>query len=495
VSVAESEAGILPPGAAVVQRSMAQRVAWNSLWLMGRPLLLNVLSIVTTGYIARTLGAADYGAFNLGYAQVALFLPITNLGLRAVAVRAIAEDRANAREIARSMLAARLILTLMAVLLACAWLAPPTYSATTRVIGLAAVVSMVLSSISSVSVDVFQGFERSRLSSQPFMVGGLALTVLSVLALFFGLGLPGFVTAYLVGHLLQFGLIQWTVCRQFFSMTPAWDWPRLKEIFHQARPFAALCMLGSFVDPAVVDVMVLGAVLGSGAVGPYTAALGLITRLLMIPLGIADAMYPAVAGGCRHRRDEVERTVRRCALNLILLTLPVALCLSFTAPTVLWILFGDEYLSATGALRVAAWLIPFYGMAYLVRECLCAVHRQGTVLRLTLVNLGLLVAFCAVLIPPFGSLGAAMAGVGREVVMAALWLRALSRQFGHPVALGAVCRVGVALAAMALPLVVLLFAYNHVNAVIAAVVSFACYGAAVVGLKLVDVRLPRRRGA
>jgi len=485
---ATSGAAPLSAAAAGPDPSMARRVGGNSLWLIARPLLLNVLSIASNLYIVRELGAANYGAFNLGFAQVALFSPLCNLGLRAVAVRAIAEDRARGREIVGALAALRLVLTAVAVLLIAGWLALPTYSLTTRLIGAAAVCSMVCTSLGGSMIDLFQGFERSRLSAQPQLVGGLVLTLLSVLALLAGWGLPGFVAAYVLGAAIQFLLLDWTARRALFAVRPVWDWVRMKQLALQARPFAMLSILSNVTDVPVIDVLILGAVMGAGAVGPYTAALGLVLRLLMIPHGIGDALYPAVAAHNRQDRTDVEATLRRCIVNLALITLPAAVCLALTAATVLGLLYGKEYLSAAPALSLAGWLLPLMGINYVMRECLSAVHRQGVVLRLTFLSCLVMIALYALLIPPFGIVGAVVAGLAREVVMLGLWARPFRQEFGRPIPVRDVARIMPALMLFALPIVLVGSSHGYAAVVAAAAGGGGLYVLAVLALGLVHVK-------
>lgn len=473
--------------------SMARRVGGNSLWLIARPLLLNLLSIASNLYIVRKLGATQYGAFNLGFAQVALFSPLCNLGLRAVAVRAIAEDRARSREIVGALFALRLLLTALAVVLIAGWLSLPAYSLTTRLIGAAAVGSMVCTALGGNAIDLFQGFERSRLSAQPQLVGGVVLTLLSVLALLVGWGLPGFVAAYVLGAFIQLLLLHVTARREFFEIRPIWNWARMKQLALQARPFAVLSLLSNVTDVPVIDVLILGAVMGDAAVGPYTAALGLVLRLLMVPHGIGDALYPAVAAQHRHDRKDVETTLRRCILHLALLTLPAAVCLTFTAGTVLGLLYGREFLSAAPALALAGWLLPLMGVNYVMRECLSAVHRQGEVLKLTLVSCLLMVAFYASLIPWFGITGAVCAGLARELVMFCLWARPFRREFGAPFPMRDLARAVPALALLALPLL-WVGAQGPLRVIAAAAVGGGLYLLTVVAVGLINAKgvpLPR----
>jgi PST family polysaccharide transporter len=496
VSVAElhAEQAIAPSGGTPAE-GMAGRVAGNSLWLIFPPLLLQVLSVLSNAYIARKLGAVDYGQFSLGFAQVALFSPVCNLGLRAVAVRAIAQDRAHAREIAAAVLALRLLFTALATLLSLAWLCTPTYSLTTRLIGLAAVASMIFASLGVVPVDLFQGHERPRLAARPQILGGLSLTLLSVLALAAGLGLPGFVAAYVLGAAIQATLLIRTACREFFPLLPRWDWPAIKGLLRQLRPFALLSLMSSVTDAPLLDVLVLGAIYGPSSVGPYSAAIGLIARLLMIPQGVADAAYPAVAFEDRRGREAVEPAIRRCVTLLLVVTAPLALCLTLAAPTVLWLLYGSQYLSAAPALQVAAWLLPLTGLSYLIRECLSAVHRQGSVVVLNVLSVVVLGALCWLLIPRFGPLGAALAGVGRELVMLTFWLAALAREFRRPVAWPDLARLALALAALSLPFALATLAPGHLTTVAASAACFVAYAVAALKLGLVEPSVAARLSA
>jgi O-antigen/teichoic acid export membrane protein len=495
VSVAAADTSAVP--AAAGAGTMVGRVGRNSAWLIAQPLVLNVLSVVSTAYIARKLGASDYGAFNLGFAQIALFSPLCNLGLRAVAVRAIAEDRPQAREIVGAAFALRILFTALAALLAAAWLAMPTYSLTTRVIGAAALLSMVFQSAGMVAVDLFQGFERAKLAAQPQLAGGLILTLLSVLALAAGLGLPGFVAAYVVGALIQMLLLHATARRHFFPVRPVLAWQRVRDLFRQARPFAVMSVLSAVTEVSVVDILILGALFPAAAVGAYAAAMALVSRLYMVPYGIADAMYPAVAHRYGQDRDEVEAAVRRYVLNLLLIVLPLALWLSLAAPAVLGILFGGQYAEGVAVLRLAAWLIPLMGFGYLVRECLNAVRRQGTVMRLSLVSGALLLLLYAALIPVLGPVGAAAAGLAHQLLMLPLWLRPFREAFRSPIPSRDLAALALALGAMALPFLPLAIGYSHAGAVFASAAGWAGYAAAVVFLRLVDlpaaVALVRRR--
>lgn len=493
MTTAEATVAAVPPAAAPPDEGVTRRVARNSLWLIAQPLLLNAISVLSTGYIARKLGAADYGTFNLGYAQIALFTPICILGLSGIAIRAVAQDRSRAREVIGTLLATRILTTLAGALLAFLWLLLPTYDLPTRLVGMAAILSMVCQAGSSICVSLFQGFERAELTARGQMAGGLILTGLSVLALLGGLGLPGFVGAYVAGAAIQLFLLLRLARRHFFPVRPRWDWAGIRSYLRLTPPFAFTDLVARTTELSALDLMIVGAFLASDRVGPYAAAVGLVARLAVVPCGIVDALYPAVSHWYAEESEQIRRALWRCGLYLMLVTVPLALCLTFTAPTVLWLLFGPEYLSASGALALAAWLLPLSGSIYFVRVSLAAVHQQGLVARLALVSGLLTVALLVLLVPRLGMLGAAVSLVSRELLMLALWRGPFFRTFGRPLASPEARPALLAVGAMLVPLVLLHTSYSHPAALVAAPVSLLAYAAVLVRMGVVDPALLLRR--
>jgi hypothetical protein len=109
------------------------------------------------------------------------------------------------------------------------------------------------------------------------------------------------------------------------------------------------------------------------------------------------------------------------------------------------------------------------------------------VARLTFVSGGLVILLYGICIPLFGTTGAALAAVLREVLMLTLWLRPFNASFRRPALAADLSRLVLALAVMALPLVLLALHGDHLVTVIAVVLAFAAYAAAALALRLVDV--------
>ena len=150
----------------------SDRVVTNSFWLIAQPLVLNVASLVVVGYMARTLGQADYGKFVFAFAYVSMFAPLANMGLRAITVREIAKDREHADRFLGSILIVRLVLSVVATLLAALLIELLGYPIDTRMVVYLAASTIVFQAVSTTFYDAFQGFEMAKVHGvRPVLLG------------------------------------------------------------------------------------------------------------------------------------------------------------------------------------------------------------------------------------------------------------------------------------------------------------------------------------
>jgi len=273
--------------------SVERTVARNSAMLVLQPLLMNLLSLASTGFIARRLGSAEFGRFNLALAFVAMFAPLANLGLRSLAVRHMAQDRGSAAEYLGKLLVLRTTLALIvAVLVALAAPLSGGAGATSAVIAVAAV-TMVLTVVVGALTDGYQAFEMVRPTTIACFLGGLLLTVASVGVVKAGGGIWQMALVYMLGPLCQLALLGFWVRRLPFRPRLAWDTPVFLQMLRQASPFLGILLVD--MVGTRVDLLILVRLVGEGGLGCYTAATSLVERVRVLSDGTAAALLPAVA--------------------------------------------------------------------------------------------------------------------------------------------------------------------------------------------------------
>jgi PST family polysaccharide transporter len=176
-----------------------------------------------------------------------------------------------------------------------------------------------------------------------------------------------------------------------------------------------------------IDVVMLEASGGLGAVGIYGAATRLSEAWYFVPTAVAAAMAPSITAA--HQRDPSAylASVRRLLCFLTAIALAAAVALSLLSAPIVGALFGQEFASSAPVLAVHAWAGVFVALG--VGQGTWNVCEGLTRLALvrTLGGAAMNIALNVLLIPRFGALGAAVATVVSYAVSAYL-LNAFDRR-------------------------------------------------------------------
>jgi O-antigen/teichoic acid export membrane protein len=430
--------------------STERRVAKNAAWLVLQPLVMNVLSLAATAYIARELGASEFGRFNLAYAFAAMFAPLTNLGLRPLAVRHIAQNRGEASDYLGKVLVLRggLAVVIAVILIAVAPLSGG--SAHTQGVVAVAAVGLVLATLSGVFTDGFQSFEVMRPVSLANMVGAVLLTLTSVLVVWRGGGIQQMAMAYLLGPLCSLVLL-WLWSRgKPFRPHPNWNPSAFYRMLRQALPFFGLGLLEAV--SARIDVLVLARAMGDGNLGSYTVAMTLVDRAMNLCDGAATALFPAIAHLSANSPAAVISLLRNSALWLFMLGVPIAIGTTVLSPLVVALLFGPQYAAAAPLLALAIWRLPIECLAMLQGHSLFAVNRQNLVLRTAAVATVFSILTVYPLVQFLGPLGGVLALLIRPSMAFLMRLPALAHHFPNLWPWAQLARVVISVGLMVIPL-------------------------------------------
>lgn len=164
------------------------------------------------------------------------------------------------------------------------------------------------------------------------------------------------------------------------------------------------------------------------AVAVYAVAVSVINRVRTIPMSIALAMFPTIAG---QEADVADRFVARVSRNALFSVLVTVVLLAVTAPLLVPLLFGERYTPAVLPLLVLLPAAACLSPALVLSRYFTARAQQHQVIAILLVSLGLNVTLNLVWIPRYGTLGAAGASVASYGLQFALMLVAFTRESGQ----------------------------------------------------------------
>jgi len=385
-----------------------QRVIGNSGWMLVDRVVRLGVGLVVSVWLARYLGAGQFGQWNFGLALVGLFATLANLGIDAIVVRDLVKAPAQAPQILGTASALKLggaVATVVSTTFLIAILRSGDWS-------MFWVVFLVSAGFLFQSLDVIDLWFQSDMRVKQVVLARnaafLAIAVVKIGLILLGAPLVAFAAAALAeGGLVAVGL--YAVYRFDRKSIAAWHFD-IKVATGLVRDGWPLMLSGVVVLVYMrIDQIMLSQMLGDVAVGVYSAAVKVSEVWYFIPTVLVSVVAPVLVRAKSQGDDLYHRRVVQLLRTTAILSLGLALLTFVIAQPLIDILFGPTYEAAGDVLKVHVWALLFVALGavsgqYLVIEGLSGVSLQRTAIG----------AFANVIlniywIPAYGAIGAAWA--------------------------------------------------------------------------------------
>ena len=374
-----------------------------------------VASLANAEILTRTLGPALYGDYAAVLATYVLLGALTDLGTGLVAVRAMTQEPERARVLLVATVRLRLLAGLVASALGAARFAHEPA-------GLVGAALPMIQAWSSSRLLLQATLEKTRLA-RATVVGRLLQTGLIFFATRTRPEPVAAVAALALGELLVAALLRGEV-----GTLPRVPW---SESFREARAIAvaALPLAGAFVANELagsLDVLLLRGLRSSEETGLYSLAAQPLQALEPLPRLILWSVFPLLAKRSAPRESAqaddafVARAHRSTVAALGLAAAPLAAGTALCGPALLATLFDPRYEQAGGPLVVLAFGTALGFLASPFESTLVALGRTRSVLAASAGALLVNVLGNVLLVPRFGTMGAAWAWVATAAAQLAL---------------------------------------------------------------------------
>lgn len=388
---------------------------------LGRPTVLLLLgrfvgyglALLNSILLARALGADRLGEYAYAMGMAGLFALLPNLGINPVVTRAIAARPEAEGAILPIALRAQAFL---AILVACAI---PIFAALLPVqpvplmyVTLAAA-QLGLGTLGWPYLAVLAGRADFATVAAVELASALLGTVCLLGALALARGVPGVLAA----HVVAAGTAT-LVARAFTRPSrrrPDHPALSLRDLLRQAAPFGATAATQSLYTR--LDVLLLGQLASSRAVGLYSVAYKAPNLLTYVGSTVVGPLFPLMA---QTGRTENPVAFQRAVRALGVMGPAVALALSGLAAPILRILYGAEYEAAAPVLALLAWSAAANWLYAPLAVALQARRCEGWWLASLIAALAVNAAGNFWLIPRWGPFGAAAATLVSELSLVAI---------------------------------------------------------------------------
>lgn len=358
-------------------------------------------------YVARKLGAEQYGILRFAQSLNQLFFIISDFGLGMFLIREIARRRDDKELIARYVSSALVLKFLLAlVVLFFIWftikalnLRPPT----TNVVFLICI-AMIISSFSFFFQGIFQGLEKMFPVGVSRFLSALTLCITGLYLLTRGADVVLIAYVYTISNTIAFAFCILTYFLFFRLSLRLFSLSFIKNLARATLPFA---LFGFFATVYFhIDVVMLHQLRNETEVGLYGVASRLIITVLFLAQAFMDALYPRMS---RLYQEEPQRLVKYFHLALwamYLIAAPATVGLCLTARDAILFFFGREYVASATVLMPLSGLIFLRFLGSVPAVLLTATNRQTLRNYLVIVASFLSIILNYFLISIYGFIGA-----------------------------------------------------------------------------------------
>ncbi len=395
----------------------------NTLSLLFSGAISVVFSYLTLIYLARVLGAGDFGKLNFALAIAIYFTIIADMGLPLFGARTIARQRSKVKAHMDKIISLRLCLAVVSfilLLLAALLLNQPREVKYLIILyGLGMVPAALLLEW------VFQGIEKmeyiglSRILSRAsvfflvfaFVKGPDQLLLVPCLQF---LGNSIAVALLLVVLWRKYGLPQFNL-----------DLSRARKILSAAAPLGAAALMIHVIYN--IDTIMLGLMRSDEEVGYYSAACRIIVLLFAPGLAFFDSSFPIISRYYKSSLNSLRQLQYHTVKLVSILAVPLAIGGVLLAAPIIAFLYGKNYQPSAIVLQILIWCVVFWGVNHVYARGLIACDRQNRFLAILVIQVITNLVLNFLLIPSYGVCGAAFATLAAELGGLILYVREFNK--------------------------------------------------------------------
>lgn len=412
-----------------MKKTYARKAIFGFAWMVTGVAIANVFSYFLRLLLVRNLTVHEYGII---YAVIALFHfadIFLHLGLSPAIAKYVAafsakDEQRKMKEII--IWAIRLLCTAAFVVCASAFLSAdwfgrvyvknPIGSTLIKIFA----ISVLLSPFMTIMRAVLQGRQRMSLRSVYEVFHSIILFAATAVFIYLGYGAKGAMYAYVLLHVVMFiafvPILTKHVLPGFFSTRVSPDFQTVELLLRFGLPVMLTSVAGAVLTHT--DTLFLTLFTTVDEVGIYHSALPTAKLLLFLVFVINTVLLPLVAELWeKNEKQLITQMIERMYHYALIVTIPLAIVILVYAPTILSLLFGEQYLPAVPILRILTISSLFLILHAINTATLSGMGMPKANTKAIFLAAGLNVILNIILIPSLGGIGAAISTFLATVIL------------------------------------------------------------------------------
>lgn len=395
----------------ILRSPEVKKYFFNTSWMMGEKIFTMSFAVIVSIFVARYLGANDYGLLAYAISITSLFAIATHMGLSGLAVRELVNNPNDQNELLGTIFGIKFFGAVVSTLGVLGFVALTVDLGNTEFWILIITSGTILINPFEVFDFWFQAKVQAKYSSIVRASATISTSVLQLGLVFFKAKLIAFAGAYLLQAVIT------AILFLFFFTTRAdhsflrwkFNFGQAKKLFSQSWMIMLAAIFG--IIYLKMDQVMLKWLVNAKEVGVYSVAAKLSEAWYFIPNMIVASLFPKLLELKKRDQTIYNKRLQQLFDLLFFIAFVLAVVVTFISEPVISILYGMEYEKAALILSIHIWAGVFIFMRaafskwILVEDAIpFSLISQGT-------GAGLNILLNLVLIPLYGGVGAAVATI------------------------------------------------------------------------------------
>ena len=444
-----------------------------------------VISLIYFTILARQIGPTNIGIYTSALAMTTIFVIFVDLGFTNVFIRESARDKAGMQKLLSSVLGAKLLCGAASYAAMFITLKALNFEPEFTLMVIISGITMLFDSFNLTTYGALRAQNNLRYESFSLLASQFLSMIIGLTAVFLGLPIYFLILAFTIPSSLN-SLYSATILRRKYGLrvTPAFEWPELKRIAIMSLPFALAAIFGRIYS--YVDVIMLKKIAGNVAAGIYSTPSKITFAFQFIPMALVASLYPRFSQYFAEDKEKLKQLFLDSLRYLLIIAIPISVGIAILSRDIILLFFTAKYAPSILPLRILIISLVFSFISFPIGSFLNAVNKQNVQTGITAVILFFNFTLNLILIPRLGAVGAAIAALSGNILLAALGyfyvvkLMAIRQKY--------ILKLTVKLILGAITMAIVLIYSRDLNNLLARVIlAGAAYLATIVSLKAITV--------
>jgi len=384
------------------------RVLKNVGWLTADRLIRILSGVFIEAWVTRYLGPSNIGKLTFSNSLAGVFSVIASLGLDGIVVRDLVQKQSSKQEILGTACLLQFlagILSYAALNLSVFALRPGDF---TLQILAAIVGTKVLFTSASFSKNWFQHKLESKLIVWPENLAFILFAGVKVILIKEQASVNLFALA-IAGESLTSAVFMLTIFDRFGIKLKALEFKLDVGKKLLSRSWPLLLSSALVILHMNIDNIMLMKYAGAEQTGIYAPAYNLMAIFFFIPVAIVTSIGPLLDERKKTDPGRLAVIIYKFSLPLIAITFVISAFLFLFADDIVVLVYGQSFTESASSLRIMCWSLVFVSIVSLRTKLLTTIDKLFAIPVMSLIGLVINVTLLYLLIPPLGSVGAAIA--------------------------------------------------------------------------------------